>query len=138
MMNETLRQLLESPAGLIALWIALCLLALLIFALRPRRLKLASAETGDLHISRHALHKLIEASCEHTKGIATARARVKGRPGNLTTRIRLKIHPGARLDAMQNYLAQEVASIYRDNLGIANEGPVEIEVTGVVPNDKPL
>lgn len=138
MLRQTFQQLFESPALTIALWLALALIAMLVVALRPRRVLLSSGETGSLRISRHALHKLIEAVCEQVKGVATARARVSGRAGNLSTRIRLKIHPAAKLDAIRSYLAQEVASIYRNNLGIANEGLIEIEVIGIVPEDKPL
>lgn len=119
-------------------WLVLAVPAMLLVILRPRRLLLTRDGNGSLRISRHALHKLIEACCEQVQGVAAARARVKGRSGKLATRVRLKVHPGAKLDAIQSYLAQEIASIYHDNLGIANEGRIEIEVTGVVVAQKQL
>ncbi len=133
-----LQHLLESPVQLAILWLVLAVPAMLLVILRPRRLLLSKDDNGSLRISRHALHKLIETCCEQVKGVAAARARVKGRSGNLATRIRLKVHPGAKLDAIQSYLAQEIASIYRNDLGIPNEGRIEIEVTGVVADEKPL
>lgn len=138
-MSQPLSILHGSPVAIVLLWLAAAVVALLLLVvLRPRRVLLASDANGRLRITRRALHSLVEACCEQVRGVASARARVTGPAGKFRTRIRLKVHPGARLDAIQGYLKQEVAEVFRQNLGLINEGPVEIEITGVVPEDKTL
>jgi hypothetical protein len=104
--------------------------------LRQPRLLLISNESGRLQISRHALHRLLETCCQQLRGVSSARARVVKRRGKFKTYLRLKVRPDAKMDAIQGYLAQEIADIYRLNLGITNIGPIEIEVVGVVPEQK--
>ena len=75
---------------------------------------------------------MLETCCEQVGGVASARAFVKRRRGKFCTKLRLKVRPNAKLDAIQGYLTQEIISTYRDNLGIKEVGPVEIEVVGVI------
>jgi hypothetical protein len=126
----------NSPAQLAALWVVAGFLVLTLFLWRPRTLVLATNENGRLEISRHALHRLLEACCQQLKGVASARARVARRHGKFKTRLRLKVRPDAKLDAIQGYLTQEIAEIYRTNLGITEVGPIEIEVVGIVTENK--
>ncbi len=113
-------------------WGAVALLVLL-WILRPAgTLRLCIGEKGELRISRHALHRLIETCCEQLHGVATARASVGRRGGKFTVSIRLKVRPNAKLDAIQGYLIQEVDDIFRENLGVGAVGPVDIRVVGVV------
>lgn len=115
------------------LWAGLALLTLLLFLRKPRTLVLASSKEGRLQISRHALNRLLEACCEQLRGVASARAQVKRSGGKFKTTLRLKVRPDAKLDAIQGYLSEEIAAIYRDNLGLKNEvGPIHIKVIGVV------
>ena len=103
------------------------------FLRKPRTLVLASSKEGRLQISRHALNRLLEACCEQLRGVASARAQVKRSGGKFKTTLRLKVRPDAKLDAIQGYLSEEIAAIYRDNLGLKNEvGPIHIKVIGVV------
>jgi hypothetical protein len=126
----------NSPVEILILWGVVVVLVIVLIFRRPSRVTLATGKDGSLQISRHALHRLIEACCEQVKGVDSARATVSGSAGRFKTRIRLKVRPDAKLDAIQGYLTQEVADIYRENLGIKNEGPIEIDVTGVVPEEK--
>jgi hypothetical protein len=126
----------NAPALIIALWAGAGLLVVLLFLRKPRRLLLATTEAGRLQISRHALHRLLEACCQQLRGVVSARARVAKSRGKFKTFLRLKIRPDAKLDAIQGYLSQEIADIYRQNLGITNVGPIEIEVVGVIPEQK--
>ena len=131
-----LTHLLNSPVEVVIVWGLVALLVILLFLRKPRTVVLASSKTGRLEISRHALNRLLEACCEQLKGVVSARARVTGRAGKFKTHIRLKVRPDAKLDAIQGYLSQEIVDIYRQNLGIANTGPVEIHVVGVIPESK--
>jgi hypothetical protein len=126
----------NSPVEILVLWGVVAVLVIVLVFGRPTRVTLATGKHGSLQISRHALHRLIEACCEQVKGVDSAHATVSGCAGKFKTRIRLKVRPDAKLDAIQGYLTQEVAGIYRENLGIENEGPVEIDITGVVPEEK--
>ena len=135
-MSSILEYFANAPALVIALWAGIVLLVVLLFMRKPGRLLLASNETGRLQISRHALHRLLEACCQQLKGVVSARARVAKCRGKFKTFLRLKVRPDAKLDAIQGYLAQEIADIYRLNLGITNVGPIEIEVVGVIPEQK--
>ncbi len=115
------------------IWTGLALLVLLLFLRKPRTLILSSTKAGRLQISRHALNRLLEACCEQLRGVASARAQVKRRRGKFRTTLRLKVRPDAKLDAIQGYLVEEIAGIYRDNLGLKDEvGPIHIKVVGVV------
>jgi hypothetical protein len=105
---------------------------LLILLHQPDMLLLSTNERGRLAISRHALHRIVEACCEQIKGVATARAFVVRSRGRFTTEVRLKIRPDAKLDAIQGYLTQEIADIYRQNLGLKEVGPIEVKIVGVV------
>ena len=117
----------------VLIWSALALLVLLL-CLRPAAtVTLLSDERGQLSISRHALHRLIETCCEQLRGVASARASVRRREGKFAVTISLKVRPNAKLDAIQGYLTQEVGDIFRDNLGIGEIGPVEVKVVGVTP-----
>ena len=118
---------------LVLLWCSLALLAIMILLRQPATLVLSTGPQGKLEISRHALHRLIETCCEQLKGVASARATISRRRGKFETVIRLKIRPNAKLDAIQGYLTQEVGDIYRENLGIAAVGRIEIKVVGVTP-----
>jgi hypothetical protein len=126
----------SAPALVITLWAGSGLLVVLLFLRKPRRLLLAANEAGRLQISRHALHRLLEACCQQLHGVVSARARVAKSGGKFKTFLRLKVRPDAKLDAIQGYLSQEIADIYRQNLGISNVGPIEIEVVGVIPEEK--
>ena len=135
-MSSVLEYFVNAPVLVIALWGTLGLLALLLLLRKPRRLLLVSNESGRLQISRHALHRLLEACCQQLGGVASARARVVKRHGKFRTYLRLKVRPDAKMDAIQGYLTQEIADIYRLNLGITDVGPIEIEVIGVVSGSK--
>jgi hypothetical protein len=108
------------------------LVILLILLHQPSMLVLVTNEHGRLAISRHALHRIVEACCEQIKGVATARASVVRSRGRFYTEVRLKIRPDAKLDAIQGYLTQEIADIYRQNLGLKEVGPIEVKIVGVV------
>ena len=130
-----LYEFLSGPTVLWSLaWALIAVLVLLLFLRQPRTLILAKSDAGRLQISRHALNRLLEACCEQLKGVASARARVVHQGGKFKTTLRLKVRHNAKLDAIQGYLTEEIASIYRDNLGLADQvGPIHIEVVGVLP-----
>jgi hypothetical protein len=128
--------LVASPAYVLVLWASVVLVVTWVFLRHPRTLVLAKGERGRLEISRHALHRLLETCCEQLPGVASARAEVTRRRGAFRTTLRLKVRPDAKLDAIQGYLTQEIADIYRQNLGLENVGPVEIAVVGVVAQEK--
>ena len=119
-----------SATQALVLWFGFALLAILILLRRPTSLVLVRNDQGRLRISRHALHRLIETSCEQVSGVASARALVRRRRGVFHTRLRLKLRPEAKVDALHGYLTQEIATLYRENLGIREVGSIEIEVTG--------
>jgi len=129
--------LLTSPVQLFILWGGVALLVVLLFLRQPSVLTLVSDEAGRLEISRHALHRLVEACCEQLKGVASARAVITRRGNRLKTVIRLKVRPDAKLDAIQGYLNEEIIDIYRENLAFKGEvGPIEIKIVGVVPESE--
>jgi hypothetical protein len=129
--------LLTSPVQSFILWGGIALLVILLLLRQPAVLTLAADPKGRLQISRHALHRLVEACCEQVHGVASARAVINRHGDRLDTVIRLKIRPDAKLDAIQGYLNQEIADIYRQNLGLKGEiGPIEVKVVGVIPADK--
>lgn len=121
-----------TPTQYALAWSVLALLVLMLWLRPPSTLKLMADAKGDLRISRHALHRLIETCCEQLRGVASARATVVRRRGKFAVIIRLKVRPNAKLDAIQGYLTQEVSDIFRENLGIGDIGRVEVKVVGVV------
>ena len=117
----------------ILLWTVLGLIAILLLLRKPRTLVLASAKTGRLEISRHALNRLLETCCEQLSGVASARARVHHSGGKFRTYLRLKVRPEAKLDAIQGYLVEEISNIYQENLGLKDEvGRIDVQIVGVV------
>lgn len=133
-MNFITQYWLSSPIEVIVLGGGLALVVVLFFFRQPSSLPLSADDNGRLLISRRALHRLVEACCEQVKGVASARASIRLHRNHLDTRLRLKIRPEAKLDAIQGYLNQEIVGIYRENLGLKGEvGPIEIKVVGVVP-----
>lgn len=136
-MTSVTEYLLTSPVQTFILWGGVALLVVLLFLRQPAVLTLSADSKGRLQISRHALHRLVEACCEQLHGVASARAQITRRGQRLDTLIRLKIRPDAKLDAIQGYLNEEIADIYRQNLGLSGEvGPIEIKVIGVIAADK--
>lgn len=136
-MSSLTQYLLSSPVQTFVIWGGIALLVVLLFLRQPAVLTLVDDPTGHLQISRHALHRLIEACCEQLHGVASARAVVTRRGERLDTVLRLKIRPDAKLDAIQGYLNEEIADIYRQNLGLKGEvGPIKIKVVGVVAVEK--
>ena len=135
-MYPFIEYIINAPLLVVGLWIAGGLLALILLFRKPRRHLLVSNESGRLEISRHALHRLIETCCQQVNGVSSARARIVKRRGKFKTYLRLKVRPNAKMDAIQGYLAQEITDIYKLNLGIANVGPIEIEVVGVIAEQK--
>lgn len=126
----------SSPVMSVAVTGALALLLILLFFRQPKSLPLAESESGKLLISRRALHRMVEACCENVRGVAAANASINIRGEQFNTKLRLKIRPEAKLDAIQGYLTQEITNIYRENLGLSSEiGPIEIKVVGVIPAD---
>ena len=115
----------------VLIWSTLVLLGLLLFLRPPASLTLITNDQGDLRISRHALHRLIETCCEQVRGVATARATVGRSRGKFTVTMRLTVRPNAKLDAIQGYLTQEVGEIFRENLGVGEIGRVRVKVIGV-------
>jgi len=114
-------------------WVALGFVALLLALRKPKTLILTQGKEGRLEISRHALNRLLEACCEQLSGVASARAYVSRSRGKFRTTLRLKVRPNAKLDAIRGYLAEEIALIYRNNLGLADQvGPIHVQVVGVV------
>lgn len=127
----------DAPRDLLLLWLALALWVVLILIRPPSTIILRKTAGGRLSISRHALNRLIETCAEQLKGVAHARAEVRRRGGKFHTTLHLKVRPYAKLDAIQGYLSEEVADIFKENLGIPEAaGPVEVKVTGVVPEPK--
>jgi hypothetical protein len=125
--------LLISPLQALILWVGAAALVFLLFLRQPSSLTLAADDKGRLLISRRALHRLVEACCEQVRGVASARAKVSHRKGQLNTVLRLKVRPDAKLDAIQGYLTQEITDIYRENLGLTDQvGTIEVKVVGVV------
>lgn len=113
---------------------AAVLLIVLLCLRQSKTLTLSSNDKGELLISRHAMNRVIETCCEQLRGVASARANVKrSRKGEFSVVIRLKVRPNAKLDAIQGYLTQEVADIFKENLGIGQVGRIEVEVVGVTP-----
>ncbi len=115
----------------VLIWSALSLLVLLLCLRPPASLKLVANEQGELRISRRALHRLIETCCEQLRGVATARATVGRRGGKFTVTLRLTVRPNAKLDAIQGYLTQELAEVFRENLGVGEIGRVKVKVVGI-------
>jgi Family of unknown function (DUF6286) len=113
------------------IWSVVGLLVLLLGLRPPESVKLITNEQGDLRISRNALNRLIEACCEQLNGVAKARVAVRRRRGKFDVLIRLTVRPNAKLDAIQGYLTEEVAVIFRENLGVNEVGRVQVEVVGV-------
>jgi hypothetical protein len=134
---DGLVEFLSSPTAQWAIiWTGVVLLVLLLFLRKPRTLVLVSEKTGRLEISAHALNRLLEACCEQLKGVAKARAQVKRSGGKFHARLRLKIRPNAKVDAIQGYLVEEIANIFRDNLGLKDGvGRIDVQVVGVVRAD---
>jgi hypothetical protein len=127
---------LNSPIEIIVFGGGVALLIYLLFFSQPRTVPLSSNAAGKLLISRKALHRLVEACCEQVKGVASARASIRFKDDQLSTKLRLKVRPEAKLDAIQGYLTEEISDIYRQNLGLTGEiGPIEIIVVGVIPAD---
>lgn len=127
----------DAPRELALLWLALALWVVLVLARPASSLVLRQTEGGRLAISRHALNRLLEACAEQLKGVAHARAHVRKRGDKFHTTLHLKVRPYAKLDAIQGYLEQEVADIYRQNLGLPDAaGRIEVKIVGVVPEPK--
>jgi hypothetical protein len=123
----------DPELSVMGMWLGIVLLALLLILLRqPAMLVLDTNERGRLAISRHALHRIVEACCEQVKGVASARAEVVRRRGQFRTEVRLKIRPDAKLSAIQGYLVEEITDIHHRNLGLKNVGPIEVKIVGVV------
>jgi hypothetical protein len=123
------------PAQTLAIWALLAVLIVLLVVRDSPTLVLARDGRGSLEISRDAVHRVLEACCTQVRGIASARARVRRRRGRLTTELRLRIRPDAKLDAIQGYLTEEITGIYSENLGLKDIGPIQIKVVGVVSSD---
>ncbi|MCS6244298.1 MAG: hypothetical protein H2172_10630 [Opitutus sp.] len=115
----------------VLIWSALSLLVLLLCLRPPASVTLVANDQGELRISRHALHRLIETCCEQLRGVATARATVGRRGGKFTVTLRLTVRPNAKLDAIQGYLTQELAEIFKENLGVGEIGRVQVKVVGI-------
>lgn len=127
----------EAPRDLALLWLALALWVVLILIRQSPTLLLRKTAEGRLEISRHALHRLLEACAEQLKGVVHARARVRRSGGKFHTLLQLKVRPNAKLDAIQGYLEQEVRDIFKENLGLPDAaGTVEVTVTGIIPEPK--
>lgn len=131
-MSQIFEYFANAPVQLTAAWVAAGLLALFLVLRKPRRLTLSSGKEGRLEISQHALHRLLETCCEQVTGVVWARARVTRRGGKLETKLRLKVRPDAKLDAIRGYLIQEITDLYRQNLGILAVGAIRIEVVGII------
>jgi hypothetical protein len=127
----------DAPRDLALLWLALALWVVLILIRQSPTLVLRKTDEGRLEISRHALHRLLEACAEQLKGVVHARARVRRRGGKFHTLLQLKVRPNAKLDAIQGYLEQEIRDIFKDNLGLPDAaGTVDVTVTGIIPEQK--
>ena len=127
----------DAPRDIVLLWLALALWVVLVLLRPSASLVLRQTAGGRLAISRHALHRLLEACAEQLKGVAHARAHVRKRAGKFNTTLHLKVRPYAKLDAIQGYLEQEIADIFRQNLGLPGAvGRVEVKIVGVVPEPK--
>jgi len=115
----------------VLIWSTLALLVLLLCMRPPTSVTLIANDQGELRISRQALHRLIETCCEQLQGVATARASVGRSRGKFTVMMRLTVRSNAKLDAIQGYLTQEVAEIFRENLGVGEIGRIQVQVVGV-------
>jgi hypothetical protein len=127
----------DAPREIALLWLALALWVVLILFRPASSVILRKNDQGRLAISRHALHRLLEACAEQLKGVAHARAHVRKRGGKFHTTLHLKVRPYAKLDAIQGYLEQEIADIFTQNLGLEKAvGRVDVKVVDVVPEPK--
>lgn len=133
-MPDFLPEYLRAPEVLLALGgLLLVFVVLLVLAREPDSIAAFENEAGSVTVSRHALHELIQQCCEEMKEVGRARVRVEVKGGVLHTTVRLKIRPGAKLENTTGYLQEQISEILKVNLGLGKVGPIDIRVTGVLP-----
>jgi hypothetical protein len=134
MMQQTFLPFFQSPEVPLALFaIAVLAAAVFLFTRQPDRITAFSNETGDVLVSRRAIHNVIEQCCEGLKEVGSARVTVSWKEGSLHTLVRLRIHADARLENTSGYLQQQIRGMLKENLGLENIGRIDIDVTGILP-----
>ena len=115
--------------------IILVLLLVLVLSRPVPTVHAFTGPAGTVTISRKAVHDLIENRCAAFRGVASARATVKGRGSEIDVRIELKIRESARLEDLSSQIQGEVGGMLREHLALENIGAIDIVVSGVSRSD---
>lgn len=115
----------------------IALLIVLLFSLMRRQPDLFEAfanDAGKVSISRQALEEQIQRFCEDLDDVGKCRVDVTQQKNILSTRIQMRLRSNSKLVGISGYLQEQIERIVRQNLGIENIGPIDIIVTGILPN----
>lgn len=136
--NATILTILERHPfliGIVAGFLLFALFALLIRLVRrpPETFEAFSNEAGKVLISRQALQEQIQRCCEDLVDVGRARVKVLSKRELVSIHVRLKIKSNAKLVGISSYLQGQISSVLHKNLGVENVGPIDILVTGILP-----
>lgn len=111
------------------------LLVILFTSLRrqPQMFEAFSNESGKVLVSRQALQEQIQRCCEELSDVGRSRVTVLQKNKVLSIRVRLRLRSNAKLVGISGYLQEQIDSVVRKNLGVADIGPIDIVVTGILP-----
>lgn len=136
--ETTIITLLQQPEFLIGVLSGLLLAALVFFLITsfrrpPETFEAFANESGKVLVSRHALQEQIQRCCEELSDVGRTRATVIQKNDVISIRLRLRVKSNARLVGISGYLQEQIDSVLRTNIGVQNIGPIDIVVTGILP-----
>ena len=132
--SRALEHLIEVPY----LWFAFLVIVLLIvlwFLIARREtgpIVAFDSATGDVKVSRQAIHELAQRTCNSMGSVGKCLTRVHTRSGILNVEVRIRLIGGSRLNDVSTELQTRLTQALQENLGIERLGNIVIIVTGFI------
>ncbi len=132
--SRALEHLVEGPFLWIGAVAFVLLLALWLLLTRRETGPIVAFDsaTGDVKVSRQAIHELAQRTCNSMDSVGKCLTRIHSRSGILNIEVRIRLIGGSRLNDVSTELQTRLTQALQENLGIERLGSIDIIVTGFI------
>lgn len=92
-----------------------------------------NSENGRIEISREAIQKVVQHTCEEFREVSRSRIHLRQSRGHIHVKVQLLLTVETRVGDITKHLQKRVTRAIRDDLGIKNLADVTVMVAGFSP-----
>ena len=96
-----------------------------------------NSENGRVEISREAIRKVVQQTCEEFREVSQSRNYLRQSRGHIHIKVRLLLAEETRVEEITKHLQKRITLAIRNDLGIKNLADVTVMVEGFTPEPMP-